>query len=291
VLRLAAPDSDRDRFRVVALASVPLLLALAAAQPVLRMHASRAVRTDAATFVVVDTSQSMGAAAGPHAPTRLAQARRVALAAGSALGSIPLGVATFTDRVLPDLFPTADRSTFDSVVASLTIASPPPRESSRIATTFGALASVARNGYFRPADRHRAILVISDGESRAFDASSLARVLAARPGVQVVAVRVGGSGDRLYGRGGRPGGGYRADTARARRAMSELASSSGGRVVGSGAEAAAALRNVLGSGPTRATGTASDGRGLAPFIVLISLLPLAYTLLGRTGSLAPRRAA
>jgi hypothetical protein len=288
-LGLPPPARAIARARLVAVAGIPLLLALAAAQPVLRSAASRTVRTDAAAFVVVDTSESMSAAAGPHAPTRLEQAKRVALAAGSALGSIPIGVATFTDRVLPDLFPTADQATFDSTIRSLAIASPPPRETSRVATSFGALAALARAGYFLPTERHRAILLISDGESRAFDASALARTLAARPRVQVVAVRVGGSGDRLYANG-RAAGTYRADTAGARQAMSELASATGGRVVTSGAAAAAALRRALGTGPTRHVGTTSDERALAPFIVLLALLPLLYALRGPDGqrSLAPR---
>ena len=228
ILALTAPARASQRWRLLALVSVPLLLALALTQPALRRESSQSVRADAAVFVVVDTSSSMSAASGPREPSRLAQAKRIALDLGSQLGEIPVGVATFTDRVLPNLFPTAERAAFDSTIRSLAIASPPPRETSRVATSFAALGALARGGYFSSAEKHRAVLLISDGESRPFDASSLARTLAAGSRVHVVVVRVGGAGDRFYANG-RPAGRYRADPAGARQAVSQLVSSTGGR--------------------------------------------------------------
>jgi hypothetical protein len=130
ILALTAPDRSSERWRLLALVSVPLLLALALTQPALRQESSQSVRADAAVFVVVDTSSSMSAAAGPRAPSRLAQAKRIAIDLGSQLGDIPAGVATFTDRVLPNLFPSGNRAAFDSTIQSLAIASPPPRETS-----------------------------------------------------------------------------------------------------------------------------------------------------------------
>ena len=119
VLRLGAPTGGGARWRPIAVLSVPLLVALALAQPVLRRHGTVSTRADAGVFVVVDTSSSMAAASSAHAPSRLAQARRIARAVGSQLPGIPLGVATFTDRVLPDLFPTVDAAVFNSTIETL----------------------------------------------------------------------------------------------------------------------------------------------------------------------------
>src|SRR4029077_5564049 len=100
-----------------------------------------------------------------HARSRLAQARELARSVGSQLPGIPLGVATFTDRVLPDLFPTQDAAVFDSTIDTLRIDSPPPRETSRVSTNFSALAALANVDFFSPAERHRTLLLITDGES------------------------------------------------------------------------------------------------------------------------------
>jgi hypothetical protein len=289
ILALAAPAPASQRWRLVALASVPLLLALALMQPALRQESSRSVRVDAAVFVVVDTSSSMSAAAGPSAPSRLAQAKRVALDVGSRLGDIPVGVATFTDRILPNLFPSGDRAAFDSTIRSLAIASPPPRETSRVATSFAALGALARGDYFSSTEKHRAVLLISDGESRPFDASSLARTLAAGSPIHVVVVRVGSGGDRFYANG-RPAGRYRADPAGARQAISQLVASTGGRSFSSATSGAAtALRSTLGSGPTRTTTSETTSRSLAPLIVLIGLIPLLFIVKSSSASLRAER--
>lgn len=277
LLGLVTPGRTGTRVRVLALASVPLLLGLALAQPALREHASQPVRSDAAVFVVMDTSSSMMAAAGPRAPSRLAQAKRLALALAPSLDGIPLGVATFTDRVLPNLFPTADRASFDSTIRSLTIADPPPRETQRIATGFTALAALARYGYFTRAETRRALLLISDGESRPFDGPALGRALAASPAVHVVVLRVGGGDDRFYA-SGRPAGSFRADPAGAQQAVAQLVSSTDGRLARDAPGAASALRAVLGSGPTRQVASSSRTRSLAPWIVLLGMLPLLLVL-------------
>jgi hypothetical protein len=277
-LRLGAPRGECLAGRAVALVGVVVLLALAAMQPVIRHRSSLAVRADAGVFVVVDTSESMTARSGPRAPTRLVQAQRVALSVGSALGGIPLGVATFTDRVLPNLFPTADPAVFDSTVRSLTSNTAPPREVSRVATSFGALREIQPADFFSPAERVRALLVISDGESAPFDARAVARTLATPRTVHVIVVRVGGAGDRLYSAAGTPGGAYRADTSGATRAVSQLVAATGGSSFTSAAGVAATLRRVLGSGPTTRVQAEPTTRSLAPYLVLGGLFPLAIVL-------------
>jgi von Willebrand factor type A domain len=282
VLRLGAPVGGGVRWRQVAVVGVPLLIALALMQPALRRHGSVSTRTDAGVFVVVDTSSSMAAASSAHAPSRLAQARRIARAVGSQLPGIPLGVATFTDRVLPDLFPTTDAAVFNSTIDTLRIASPPPRETSRVATNFSALAALGSADFFSRLERHRALLLITDGESAAFDSSTVARALAASPGVHVVVVRVGGGADRLYAANGRPGGAYRADPARASQAISQLVAATGGRAFTAGsAGVASALRADLGSGPTTRIASRPETRTLAPFILLVALGVLLLVLVPR----------
>jgi hypothetical protein len=284
VLRLQAPERRRAAGRAAALAAVPLLLAVAAMQPALRTRSTLRVRTDAATWVVLDTSRSMGAAASPAAPTRLDRAKRIAIAAAAALPDVPVGIATLTDRTLPDLFPTPDRAAFDSTVQSLQLEDPPPAETNRIATSFSALSSLATGGFF---DRtpHRAVLLVTDGESRPFDASAVTSALG-RGRIVLALVRVGGGGERVWKPDGSPETAYRADPGEARAATAQLA---GGNVFGSADPAAAVLRRALGRGPTRAVGRGGGVRSLAPAVALLALVPVAVLLRGPRGRLRTLR--
>ncbi len=279
ILRLPEPPAGPARRRLVAVVSVPLLIGLAAAQPALRTRSSIPVRADAAVFVVLDTSTSMSASASAHAPTRLAQARRLAVAVGAQLPGIPLGVATFTDRVLPDAFPSADHAIFASTVRAVTVDSPPPRETSRVATDFAALSALRTDGFFRRSQTHRALLLITDGESVPFDAAALARALGERPRIHVVVVRVGGAADRLRTASGQPGGTYRPDPGGARRAVAQLIGATNGRsFTGGAAGVAAALRSEIGTGPTLRVASRPETRSLAVFVVLLSVVPLLVSL-------------
>jgi Mg-chelatase subunit ChlD len=278
LLGLRPPPGRVRARRAVALAAVPALLALAAAQPALRRQSSVEARTDAAAFVVLDTSRSMAATPGTAAQSRLARARAMAGDLANTVGDVPLGVATLTDRVLPDLFPTADRGTFQSVVRSVSIEDPPPRESSVTATAFSALAAVGSQGFFERAVRHRVLVLVTDGESRPFDAAGVASALAAGPGVRVVVARVGAGRDRVRG----PRGGaepYRPDPAGAAASVQQLARATGGRVVAAtGAAAGAAVRAAVGSGPTVRVGLEPTTDTLAPYVALLALIPLAVAL-------------
>ena len=90
----------------VALALLPALVAVAAAQPVVIHAKAFTERLDAQVFLVFDTSLSMKARSAPDAPTRLTRAKQEATALIPHLGDLPVGVATMTDRVLPNLMPT-----------------------------------------------------------------------------------------------------------------------------------------------------------------------------------------
>jgi hypothetical protein len=208
----------------------------------------------------------------------------------SQLGGIPAGVASFTDRALPNLFPTIDRAVVDSTLRSLGTDMPPPREASRVATTFAALRALQRSNFFTAAQSHRALLLVTDGESRPFDAAALARTLAASPRLHVMVVRVGSAGDRLYGADGRPGSVYRSDPGGARQAVAQLVSATGGRSFdGGSAGVATALESVLGSGPTRRIASEPQTRALAPYVVFLSLIPLLLVIMGPGGTVRASR--
>jgi hypothetical protein len=175
--------------------------------------------------------------------------------------------------VLPDLFPTADPAIFSSTIDSLKIESPPPRETSRVATDFSALGAVQSADFFSRPERHRVLLLITDGESAAFDAGAVARTLASAPSVYLVVVRVGAGGDRLYASDGRPGAAYRADPEEARRAVSQLIAATNGRSFSAASGVAAALRTELGRGRSTTVTAEPQARTLAPFVVLLALVP------------------
>ena len=104
------------------------LLGVAAAQPVVVHHHLLGQRDDVQVFFVFDTSTSMSARTGPHGETRLARAKKEAEEMLPKLGSIPVGLASMTDRVLPSLMPTtnARTSSGETPQQSIGINQPPP---------------------------------------------------------------------------------------------------------------------------------------------------------------------
>ena len=113
--RRARARTRRPRRRSL-LATVPVLLALALAQPVVQSSRTVETRTDAQIFYTFDTSVSMDASGGPHAPTRLQRAVAEAARMRLDLQDVPSGIATMTDRVLPNIFPTTDQQEFSSAL-------------------------------------------------------------------------------------------------------------------------------------------------------------------------------
>jgi hypothetical protein len=274
LLQLPAPGASRGRLRAFLPGVVVLLVVLAAMQPVLETRTRLRARTDAQVFVVLDTSRSMAAASSPGSQTRLARAKRTAIALGARLHGVPLGVATFTDRVLPDLFPTSDTAAYDSAVQSVGIESPPPRDVNTVATTFDGLTQPATEGFFAPSARRRALVVITDGESRPFDPGLIADTLRSRR-IALAVVRVGGPGDRVWGPGRKPEANYRPDPSVARLNVARLAEAFG---VAPSGDPASLVRRAVGSGPTSVVGVEPRDRTLAPLIAALALVPLALLL-------------
>jgi hypothetical protein len=279
LLGLHAPGPLWRTVAVVALCAATVLLALAAARPAVRQTHARSVRTDAEAIFVLDISRSMLAEVSPAGPTRLARAKAAAKVLRAAIPDVPAGVASFTDRVLPNLFPTSDEGVFAATVdSSVGIERPPPGGSSLTVTTFDALAILAKGEYFTPGRRRRLLVIISDSESRDFNASLLRETLGRAPGLRTILVRVGSSRERVFGREGLPEADYRpeatAQTVRTFRQATGAQAFDEGQL----GSAAAAVRTDLGRGPRVRIGTASSTTYLGQYFVLAALAPLGLLL-------------
>jgi len=277
LLTLPPPRTGVDIAALTGLVGVVALLALAAAQPALSNTHSQRVRTDAEALFVVDISQSMAASAGPKQPTRLERATAAAKRLRAAVPSVPSGVATLTDRVLPNLLPAADAAAFDATLRhSVAINQPPPREQNVRATSFGALAGIPGSGYFENSAKRRAIVLLTDGESASFDANAVAKALGGNPPTNLVTVQLWSRDESIYGPSGRRDPNYRPDAA-SRTQLASLASATDGRVFGEGelGSAAASLERMLATGPTKAEGRTRTTHPLAPYLAVLALVPLA----------------
>jgi hypothetical protein len=262
----------------VSIAAVAVLLALAAARPVVRESHGRYLRTDAEAIFALDISRSMLAAESATAPNRLARAKKAATALRAAIPDVPAGVASFTDRILPNLFPTVDATAFAATVdRSIGIEHPPPGGSGLTITTFDALPSIVRDGYFTPGRKRRVLVILSDAESRDFDVAQLRSTLRT-PGLSIVLYRLGSTSERVFGREGLPEADYRPEATT--QTVKELVDATGARAFGEGqlGAAGAAIRQDLGRGPRMRVGTQSSSTEVAPYLVLAAFAPLGLLL-------------
>ena len=268
----------------VALAAIVLLLGLAAGQPVLSRTPAVQVRSDAQVLFVLDVSRSMAAAAEPGAPTRLERAREAAGRMRSSIPEVEAGVATLTDRVLPDLLPVADPASFRATLSrSVRIEDPPPLEVAVRATSFAALEDVPAGNYFRPDASKRVVVLLTDGESRPYDQNEVARAFARDGDISFVAVRVGNQRESIYDAGRKADPAYVPDRASAG-SLASLAEATGGSVHDESrlGAAASSLRAQLGSGPTHAVDARrKDQILLAPLLAALALVPFAFLALRR----------
>ncbi len=281
----------------IAICVLVALVAVAAAQPVIDRTKPLHERQDAAALFVVDTSRSMLASSGPHGLTRFQRAQRAALALRASLAQVPAGVASLSDRVLPEVFPTTDPRVFTTVVEhAIGIDQPPPLLAyTERATTYDALAAVPQLGYFAPSAEHRLLVVLTDGESQPLT-GKLDRAFAARPRVRTIYVQLWGADERIYDtglaeRGGhvqvthaggaiqvKAEGGYRPDPS-ARATLEQVARETNGAVFTEsqlGAAERAAAR-FLGAGPTHVVHEGSRFE-LMPWVTLAGFLPLGFLL-------------
>jgi hypothetical protein len=259
-----------------ALVALPALVAVAAAQPVVVRQQLVRERGDAQAFFVLDTSESMGASSGPRQPTRLARAKGIAIRLERALGDVPVGLATMTDRVLPDLMPTTDPALFDRTIAqSVGINRPPPTQQYHRApaTNFQALVPILNSHFFSNSAKRRLLVVFTDGEAtRDLELYGLGIGHTLKP----VFVHVSQPGERIYRRG-RADPFYVTDPSSDAllRKAAELASGSvfEENQVGSLVQAA---RSTVGQGATDSVINAYARIALAPWVALAGILPLGF---------------
>jgi VWA domain-containing protein len=280
LLRLGEVDSRIRLVPLVASIAIAALLGIAATQPTIVRHSSQRVRTDAEAWFVLDTSRSMRASAGPGSPTRFERAQRLAVRLQNALGDVPVGLASVTDRVLPHLFPTTDRDTFDLTVRKVIgIERPPPADgfSTRI-TTLGSIARVVTGNFFPPTATKRLVVVFTDGETKPFTDASIGTVFRQPPGLRSIFVRIWGAHERVYyGRTRDPL--YRPDPMSAVY-IRQLADTAGGTAV-EGRDFSRLVRTAradLGDGPTRVVGDDRRQLALAPYFAALCFLPLGFVL-------------
>jgi len=272
-LGLEPPSRWSAGLRTAAVAAAVALLGLAAAQPVLSDETLVSTRNDVAVLFVLDTSRSMAASLTPTSPTRLARAIESAVRLRAAIPEVPSGVATFTDRVLPDLLPVPDVAGFDAVVErAVTIEDPPPITNAAVATNYAALDNIATGNYFGPRVRRRVIVLLTDGESNPFDPGLLAHQLGIHAGYRFLAIRFWNRNEAVFDADGRPEPGYHPDPT-GRVLLAQLAAALGGRSFEESQTSAAAsyLRQVVGHGSSGRARQVLGQHALAPYLAGLAL--------------------
>ena len=278
---LGGPSPGGRAFLPYALAIGLLVgfLAVAVAQPVLVVKRTRTERTDAAAFVVIDTTRSMLAASGPAAVNRFERARRIAEDVRDRLADIPVGLATLTDRTLPNVFPTTDATSYRaSLERAIGVERPPPGGYERVGTAFEALETVRKASFFDASATKRVLIVLSDGETRPPALRRLASSLAGPPRITPLFVQVWKPTEHVY-LDGVADPGYLADP-HSTAALQRIAAATRGAVF---AEhdvdgVVAKARAVLGNGETAARTIGSRRIALTPWLLVGAVLPLGFLL-------------
>jgi hypothetical protein len=280
--KIALPEPPRMRYAVpvAALIAAAGLVSLAAAQPVVEFDRTSRVRTDAEAVIAIDITRSMLAKTSPGATARIVRAKVAALELRQAIPTVPVGIASLTDRTLPHLFPSVDEESFRTTITrSVGVERPPPVAGflSR-ATRLEALSAVATQGFFSPKARHRVLVVLTDGESLPPTQAHLTSTFARPPGVRTVFVQVWGPSERVYA-GRLPESGYRPDPT-ARAILDRFAAEVGGVVFPESQLSAAkqAVKELVGKGPTVVRGEQRDHVALAPYLAGSAFLPLLLLL-------------
>lgn len=264
---------------IVALALVPALVGVAAAQPVIVRPEALSQRSDAEAFVIFDTSLSMTARAGRTAPSRMERSKQEALQVAQRLGDIPVGVASMTDRTLPVIMPTTDLALFrNAVQQSIAVDRPPPSQYYRNrATTFSALTGMTDAQFFPPTVTHPIVVVFTDGESSALP-SDIVFTVTRDSRIHPLFVHVWREGEHVYTKGGIDPR-YVEDPTSAS-SLASFARLMHGRVFREGdvAGLVGAIRAQAGSARTHTTVAAYARVALAPWFVLGCVAPLAFLL-------------
>jgi hypothetical protein len=241
-------------------------------------------------LVVLDNSRSMLASARAGTTARYQRAVELARRIHADLPELPAGLASLNNRLLPYLFPTVDEQAYQAVLAhAYGVQRPAPAlESDPVATTFDQLSQAASSRFFAPSASKRVLLVLSDAETRPFDAGQTLRALRHARTTPIL-VRIWHPGERIF-RTDRSTEVYHsthADELDRLRAAGWPAYPEGepGAVVDR-------VRQAIGPGPVKPVGYDRRETSIAPMIALAAVAPLLLVLpLGGLPLLRRRRVA
>jgi hypothetical protein len=274
------PDRRRRTLREsLPLAAIALLLAFAAAQPVLSTRQAREGREGVEVITVVDVTRSMLARRSPSEPTRLDRARGLSKQIRAQLTDVEFGVASITDRVLPHLFPTLGVNSFAATVdRAIGIERPPPDRNSRRATALGALADMPRLHFFASDSYRRVLLVVTDGETVPVDLATL-RTRLVNGRVATIFVHVWRHDEAIFENEETASDAYQPDPTSIR-SLRRIAGAIDGGLYREGEEreVVAEIRRLVGEGPTVPRGRELRSIALAPHVAAAAFLPLLLLL-------------
>jgi hypothetical protein len=279
-LRLRRPRGRSGALVVASMVLLASLVGLAVAQPVLLETKPRYERTDAEAFVVFDVTRSMLARRGAEEPIRLERAVRAARELRQALGDVPVGIASFTNRAVPHLFPTASKPIFTAALPRVVgIERPPPDTSeAAVVTALDALAPLASHNFFSPEARRRIAIVLTDGESRPVAPATI-RALAGEPPVRLVIVRFWSEKERIFRARSAVDATYETDPESSRR-LAAFADAVGAQVFDETelGDAARAARQLAGTGAKVQRGQQVSAKPLTAWAIGLAFVPLVYLL-------------
>ena len=198
---LPEPRPRVVRAAVAALVVAAALLGLAAAQPRLEWTSEQARPRRRGGDRRASTRRARcWRARAPRSRIRYARATDAALRFRAAFEDVPVGIASFTDRVLPHLFPSPDEDVFAATLSrSLGIDRPPPHGAFvSTATRLAALETIVSRRFFTPTVRNRLIFVITDGESVPISGAKIAAAFRRPPGVDTIFLHVWDGDERVF---------------------------------------------------------------------------------------------
>ena len=212
----------------------------------------------------------------PKARTRLERATAAARRLRAAVPYVPSGVATLTDRVLPNLLPVRDAAAFDATLRQSVGDRPAAAARADVrATTFGALAGVPGSGYFdRSAKREPSSCSPTASRPPSTRTPSAARSLEARRTKLLADPASGARDESIYEPSGRRDPNYRPDPrAQGAARVARRARPHGTAFDGSASSAAPRRRSARRSGPARRRRTAARRRRIRsrPYVALLAL--------------------
>jgi len=278
-LRLDPPPRSTVFLDLGLIVALALLLALAAAQPVVSATASTKGRDAAEMIVVVDITRSMLARRAPTEPTRLERAQQVGKELRAGLPDVRVGVASLTDRILPHLFPTLSANAFTATIdRAIGIERPPPDRRANRATSIGAIEDLGRANFFDQGSTRRLAVVITDGETVPVEFGRLSSRLEEGQ-VKTLFVHVWREDEAIFENDGTRNSLYKPDVT-APRDLRRIAGALGGAVFAE-AEVPDLIETAqaqLGTGPLVGQARELKSRELAPYLVAFSAFPLLLLL-------------